>query len=837
MTVAAGLQVGFGDPIGPVLDDLRMIGFTIIRLDVQDCDLPTTTALAQEVLTAGLQPLCIIRRAEQIAACPEGALIELGNEPDLAHEGWTVESYLAAAAECVPLALAANRRLYLGVVSNLNARGFAFLRQLPWMEWPASNICCSVHRYPEGNSPHTPHTGWLSRDDEIVTLKAIVGERPLACTEVGYHDGPTGSTEAQVADHMAWEGQFFSAHGFEIVSAYQINDGPTDEPSDHFGFRRQDGSWKPVAFAFAVTPFPPLDGLVVSLQSHHTGFLAVPVNQTVCADRGTAGAWEHFQIERFDEDKIALRSWQWHYLTAELDHSVHARAVAIGPWETWRLVPLEDGRIAVQSYHGHYLTAELDGTVAARAEDIGPWERWTSDPPDWWVKPPAVPNPNRLQGELVRSARVVGDASGVQTLSRTGQRQAITRPRILMFCHAMELFSAWCHGREREVTEQCEAIAQVYAGVRVLDVLGYWDVAWQGREVTPIAFTSHGGAHVPATPNYWERKAEFLAMLHTLGLKVMDDRGDLNSWSRGQKLEHMRANGAFYQALPFGRDVLAMVSACNEGWQNGGNSIELCQEMLRAFAAGAGGWLPALRGLSAPGGSSDPERLAACQPPMTDWEPEAPCSFVNWAADPATMLTIHGNRGAWEHIVEHYFAYGYDQTMRHTSKPPMNTEPVGPGAGVSVGRVNDPELLCALTVAALIGGQGWCYMSGFGVFWDGPIDSQPGFFEVARLPQLLPQDIASWPTVIHSGARFRGQRILGVVDPTRADQAISADGRFAIVIHTQEQRGNPLPCERECSEFTIYDMVTGDVERAGPLHVGEQYRHPGIARLAVGRLA
>jgi len=833
----AGLQVGFGDPIGPVLEDLGKIGISIIRIDVQDCDLPTTTALAQEVIDAGLQPLCIISRAEQMAACPQGSLIELGNEPDLEHEGWTVDSYLAAARACVALALEHDRRLYLGAVSNLNARGFAFLRSLPWMEWPPQ-ICCSVHRYPEGNSPHTPHTGWASRDAEVATLKQIVGARPLAVTEVGYHDGPEGSSEGQVADNLAWERQFFSGHDFEIVSAYQINDGPADgEPINHYGFRRANQTWKPVAFAFARTVFPPLDGLVISLKGDHSTFLTVPVNQTAGAGAAAAAEWEHFQVVRFDDDRVALRSWQWHYLTAELDDSVQARALAIGPWETWRVVPLSDGAIALQSHHGLFLTAEADGTVAARAEQIGPWEMWASDPPEWWAKPPAVVNPNQLHGELVRSARVVGDASGVQTLSRAGLRQVIAQPRILMFCHAMELFSAWCHGRQREVTEQCAAIARVYAGVRVLDVLGYWDGAWAGREVTPIAFINHSGGQVPATPRYWEQKAEFVTMLHGLGLKVMDDRGDMNSWSRTEKLEHMRANGEFYVGLPVGRQVLAMVSAANEGWQNGGDSIALCQDMLRSFAAGSGGWLPALRGLSAPGGDSDPERLAACTPPMDHWEPEAPCSFVNWAADPATMLTIHGNRGAYEHIVEHYFAYGYDDTMRRTGKPPMNTEPVGPGAGVSVGRVNDPELLCALTVAALIGGQGWCYMSGFGVFWDGPIDSQPGFLEVARLPQFLPQDIASWPTVCHSGVRFRGSRILAVADPTRADQAISPDGRFAIVIHTQEEAGRALRCERACAEFTILNMLTGDVERAGPLRAGDTYQHPGIARLAVGRLA
>ena len=71
------------------------------------------------------------------------------------------------------------------------------------------------------------------------------------------------------------------------------------------------------------------------------------------------------------------------------------------------------------------------------------------------------------------------------------------------------------------------------------------------------------------------------------------------------------------------------------------------------------------------------------------------------------MLTVHGNRGDHTHIVEHYFCYGYDAEMRDSGKVAFNTEPVGGGEGVSVGQVNDPELLCTLTAAALLGGQRW----------------------------------------------------------------------------------------------------------------------------------
>jgi hypothetical protein len=91
--------------------------------------------------------------------------------------------------------------------------------------------------------------------------------------------------------------------------------------------------------------------------------------------------------------------------------------------------------------------------------------------------------------------------------------------------------------------------------------------------------------------------------------------------------------------------------------------------------------------------------------------------------------------------------------------------------------------------------------------------------------------------VCHAGTRFQGVRILAAVDPTRADHSIAEDGRFCIVVHTQEEAGHALPCERECSEFRVINMVTGETERTGPLHVGETYQHPGVARLVVGRLA
>jgi len=556
----------------------------------------------------------------------------------------------------------------------------------------------------------------------------------------------------------------------------------------------------------------------------------------VLANRPEAGPWETWTVHTFDDGRVALQAHDGHYLTAELDGTVLCRATLAAEWERFT-IEVRDVGVAFRSAHGGYLQAPLGGgptsrVVTAQGETLpGEWEFFASSA-DFWTPP--ITNPNRLTGELTRSARVISDASG---------------PRILMGCHFMEGFSAYCHGKTigaLDVRTQLEIIAEEYAFVRNLDVLGYWDSnrpgdadewdAWKGREVTPIPFVANSGRTIPATPNYWDRKREYVTLLHELGLKILDDRGDMNSWTRDQKLEHMRTNGAFYASLPFGRDILiGGTFGINEAWQNGGDDAQLLIDMVEAFRQGAG-WLPAIVGLSAPGGQSDPDALAETDPPMTSWEPEMPESFLHWSQDPATVLTVHGNRGDHTHIVEHYFGYGYDEQMRDSGKVAFNTEPVGGGDGVSVGQVNDPELLCALTAAALLGGQAWTFMSGNGVFWNGPVHEMPGFAEVARLPTFLPTDIATFPVVCHAGTRFAGVRILAAVDPTRAEHAIAPDGRFVIVVHTQEQAGNALPCERACAEFTVINMVTGEVERTGPLAAGATYQHPGVGRLVVGRL-
>jgi len=253
MIAVPGLNVGNGGHlIGGVLADVRAFGYKVVRVDCQDVSLTDTPILAQEIIDAGLQPLIIVRHAEQIETLPAGCLVEVGNEPDLPGVSrWDARSYYAAAVACVETAQRTGHRLYVGAVSNLNGRGLGFLDLLPWATWPVS-IGCSFHRYPNGAwaSPHRPsHT----RLEELARLRAIVeipGEpdRPLACTEVGYHS--RAYTDGDAADNLCHERAWMGLHGVELVCAYQLNDGPSPADIDHYGARRMDGTWKPWAGQF-----------------------------------------------------------------------------------------------------------------------------------------------------------------------------------------------------------------------------------------------------------------------------------------------------------------------------------------------------------------------------------------------------------------------------------------------------------------------------------------------------------------------------------------------------------------------------------------------------------
>ncbi len=233
------LQTSFGDRVDPSI--LRMVGqfgFEVARLDLQRVDRDSAILQIQDHLSVGLTPLATIRDGNQIRQIGLPVWYELRNEPDL--EGPTPEEYRILVEDAVEANREVGGRLFIGVVSNLNDRGFDYLKAI--RPFPAG-VDISVHRYGDGTFEH-PHKGFSSRNAEVKWLKETIGPRKFAVTEFGY---PTSDmSEEEQAKKIRQELEFWYQKA-EFACIYQINDGPGNTRSHRYGIRRSDGSWKPSA--------------------------------------------------------------------------------------------------------------------------------------------------------------------------------------------------------------------------------------------------------------------------------------------------------------------------------------------------------------------------------------------------------------------------------------------------------------------------------------------------------------------------------------------------------------------------------------------------------------
>lgn len=257
-----GLQAGSGEPLGePWLTELVQTDVDMLRLEAQNpqphnapvrASRETVHAIINEV-TGLFNPLLIIRYSDQVADLPAGPFyVEVGNEPDLEHFGWTPEGYITACREVRDALDGLDYRIFIGAISSRDIeRNFRFLRNIPWKEFPNS-IGCTYHRYPVAGRP--PQVGqykpWFggrkSREWEVDEIRKIVGkDRPIAVSEVGYHE--LDYTEAQATEYFGWEREFLEKTGHEFAVAYTAWDGPQSSKDylGHFGFRDlETGRWK-----------------------------------------------------------------------------------------------------------------------------------------------------------------------------------------------------------------------------------------------------------------------------------------------------------------------------------------------------------------------------------------------------------------------------------------------------------------------------------------------------------------------------------------------------------------------------------------------------------------
>jgi len=353
-----------------------------------------------------------------------------------------------------------------------------------------------------------------------------------------------------------------------------------------------------------------------------------------------------------------------------------------------------------------------------------------------------------------------------------------TGPTLPVFCHFGDAFAAYVRTPEAVLAQLDVIVRAGYRGIRFWTVLGgeYWTS--KGREVGP-----------DITTDYWAQLHAFLAACHAHGLQNVISQGDVGRIP--DRVAFMRRLAETVTAV--GPDVAAIVDAGNEAWQTGDPDPWKLAEMVAAFRTVC------------------PQPLLTLTSPQYGWatKEEARADFNQYSIPPADLYDVHGYRGgdgrdkpAWPAKVRHIFSLAYEVKPR--LRLGVQSEPTGPGELVSVTENQhelDDHVLAAMAVVSLMARQAWVYMSGHGVSWQGPLEQQPGFWAVPQAVALLPLDLTAWPTLVHGGQLWAGTRVFAAHGETRADQALSADGRFVALIYGPDPVGGELP-ERPC-EVTL----------------------------------
>jgi len=198
-------------------------------------------------------------------------IIEIGNEPDLAHEYWRTQPFSLGgvfqdAANAIG-AMLPKATVLCPSVSNLDKDSIGYLRRMFPKGLP-EGTACAFHRYPFATDAVDAHPGFANRYQEVEAVRRIVGSHtPLYVTECGIHEGPHIKkklfglckkkfwlSETDVAKVVTDDLRFWLRAGVRGAAIYQLNSGPDrGEREDTYGIRRFEepwnGEWKPVAQA------------------------------------------------------------------------------------------------------------------------------------------------------------------------------------------------------------------------------------------------------------------------------------------------------------------------------------------------------------------------------------------------------------------------------------------------------------------------------------------------------------------------------------------------------------------------------------------------------------
>ncbi len=445
----------------------------------------------------------------------------------------------------------------------------------------------------------------------------------------------------------------------------------------------------------------------------------------------------------------------------------------------WTLTE-DDGRTNNDGYaYVEGAPLDVDVVVQVAADGYRSWETVARLTTDTQIDVPLTPLGEAVIGEPPWPGRLAIGPGARCFVNGEG------RCELPVLAHFGEAFSKYTRNPDLVRAQLREVKRAGYDGIRFWDTLGYYQMAWQGRELMPWAFRvctdsryrECTGRELPATIDYYAVLEAFLTDLRDIGLTAHHSRGDLNGQSASRVVGHAEQVARIYDRV--GWQVLGLAEGNNEDWQNGDFRPDGLRRIVAPFKARG-----ALTALSAPPNSS-----------------EEPAAIRDYAAD---VFYVHGSRGgSFVDIIRHIFSLAREQGAG-VPRLGWQGEPAGPGPGVTVGQVNDPEALALMAAESLMSRQAWVYMSSHGVFYDGPLlvpelesplayldtapldTHQPGFVAVPRMARAIEAfapDVMSWRLTHRSASDAALTSDKPRENQARLDQAVGPDGRIVAVLY------------------------------------------------------
>ncbi len=370
------------------------------------------------------------------------------------------------------------------------------------------------------------------------------------------------------------------------------------------------------------------------------------------------------------------------------------------------------------------------------------------------------------------------------------------------------------HDRSRLESDLRFLSAQGFNYYRMLSMVG-WNDSWDGLEIAPVAFTSHGGKRVSAWPDYWRQLRELIDLAYDrYGLRTQitifaDAQLMPDKRTRSQHLRRL-----LNDVLPGREHKIILLEVANEAWQNGFEGDQGVKE-LREFTKYLAG------------------RTDIPVATTSNHEDEFAKIYANSAADIATWHFSRDRRtdDGWKPV------YDCWELGDQPGFPPVSSnEPIGPGS--SVAKENSTiHLVMAAAFAYVAKLPMYVFHSEAGVHGRSRFEDTPGVKDFAHLSEILPHDVPNWR---RNDGREKGAPFTVFADgqPDRfwPDMPVSRDGclrnigsrngdRFICVPIGIREQGLQLQA-RENMQFDVFDPLTGAIITTAEMKKGARLRLP-----------